>query len=382
METARITEGSTDLIVPAISVEVAPPPRNPAFFNPKASRTRDMGVRACGAHLDTCKGPKTYLDAMCGTGARGIRMAHELDFEKVFVNDLNPEAIRLAKASGRINGLTNVTFSEREACGFLASHSGRGERGSVVDVDPFGSPAPYIDCAVRAAQHGGMLSVTATDLQVLGGLHNAACMRIYGGVPIRTHYGTETAVRIILGCVSSVSGRLGKGIEPLYVESHMHYYRTYVRVLRNPSRHGNGYLIHCSRCGHRQVSQKTESLCDRCHGTNMVAGPLWTGNLFDEEFVERMMAHDRRIAPGGVYGPMLEKCLREARMPPLFCTLDEVAARIKAGPPSLRDMIAGLEDAGFVASPTSFAPNGFRTNASFADVCDAAALLKSHAHQI
>ena len=42
----------------------------------------------------------------------------------------------------------------------------------------------------------------------------------YGGIPIRTEYGNEIAIRLILGCLRMVAGRLGLEIIPLYVESH------------------------------------------------------------------------------------------------------------------------------------------------------------------
>lgn len=381
-EIVRITEGGTVLAVPAAALSGPVPPRKPAFFNPRAMRTRDLAVRACGAHLETFGGPKTYLDAMAGTGARGMRMARELDFEMVYINDANPEAVSLARDGAAINGLDNVSFSEKEACRFLSDHSTRGGRGAVVDMDPFGSPAPYLDCAIRATIHGGLLAVTATDLQVLGGLHNDACRRIYGGVPVRTCYMAETAIRLILGCISSVAGRLGKGISPLYAESHMHYYRVYAKLLRSPGKCQIGCLLHCPSCGHRQASADPAESCSRCGKAVLVAGSLWIGNLFDAEFVKRMILCDQTIQPGGAYSPILEKCLGEADMPAAFYTLDEIASRIRSGPPKMVQMVHGLLDAGFTASATSFSFTGFRTDADIGSICDIARSLESHAHQI
>lgn len=33
-----------------------------------------------------------------------------------------------------------------------------------VDVDPYGSPSPFIDAAVQCVTDGGLLMVTATDM--------------------------------------------------------------------------------------------------------------------------------------------------------------------------------------------------------------------------
>ena len=380
MDAVRIVEGATRLVVPAGSVSGVVPPRRPAFFNPRARRTRDLAVLAAGAHAEGHSG--AYLDAMAGVGARGLRVAAEAgSYDGVFLNDSNPHAVGMARQSAALNGLERVVFSTMEACRFLSEHSVRGGRGAAVDVDPFGSPAPYLDCALRALQYGGMLAVTATDLQVLGGLHDAACRRIYGGVPLRTVYGAETAVRLVAGCMSAVAGRLGMGVSVVYAESHMHYYRVYAKLLPKPGSPRLGYIVHCARCGGRRASDAYAGACGSCGDDTKAAGPLWTGPLFDADFVDKMALRDAE-QNGGAYAPYLEKCRREAAMPAAFYTLDEMASRAGTGPPPLRIMLEGLRGEGFSAEATSFSPTGFRTDAPAADVCRIVSSAKSHAHKV
>lgn len=380
MDTVLVTEGSVRLAVPAGSVSAVAPPRHPAFFNPRAGRTRDLAVLAACTHAETQ--PGVYLDAMAGVGARGLRIAAETDsYDVVILNDSNPYATELARESASLNGLEHVRFSNMEACRFLSEHSVRGERGSVVDVDPFGSPAPYLDCAMRAISYGGMLAVTATDLQVLGGLYDVACRRIYGGVPTRTKYTAETAVRLVVGCMSAVAGRLDAGISPLYVESYMHYYRIYARFLPKPGPYQIGYIIHCMQCGHRYTSEVCGDVCMSCGGHTRAAGPLWTGSLFDADFVGGMAMRDIQEG-GGAYAPHLERCRREATMPAAFYTLDEVASWAKTGPPPLCAMITHLHQAGFSAEATSFSPTGFRTDAPAISLRNMVSSMKSHTHHV
>ena len=87
------------------------------------------------------------------------------------------------------------------------------------------------------------LSTAATDLQVLNGLFQGACKRKYGGIPVRVEYGNEMAIRLILGSLRSVAARLGVKIIPMFVESEMHYYRTYVKILKS-NRSRRKYRIH------------------------------------------------------------------------------------------------------------------------------------------
>ena len=365
----EIVEGSTRLVVPRRSMTEKVPPMKPVFFNPRARLNRDLSLIAYGAFLRNFAGTKIFLDGLAGTGARGLRVANELDADSVTVNDLNPSAVRLARDSARINHIANIEFSENEACRFLSSHSEGGKRGAIVDVDPFGSPAPFFDCSLRATIDGGMLSCTATDLQVLNGLFQDACKRRYGGIPRRVEYGNEMAIRLILGCLRAVAGRLGMGVYPLFVESDMHYYRTYVRVANRPDQRENlGFILHCYNCIHREISSFAEKKCRLCGSEIKAAGPLWTGGLFEKEFVQDMLRMVPELMVDKGCEKMVANALLESEMPGTYYTSDEIAAKTKSSPPKLNDIIAGLQRNGFMAGPTAFNPTGFRTDARIGDI--------------
>jgi len=365
----EIIEGQTKLMVPKKSITDRVPPKEPAFFNPKASLSRDFSIIAYGAFLKNFEGPKIFLEGLSGIGARGLRVANELKAENVIINDLNPSALELAKYSGKLNNLENIEFSEDEICRFFSKHSKKGSRGSMVDIDPFGSPAEFFDCGLRATMHGGILSCTATDLQVLNGLFQNACQRKYGGIPIRTEYGNEIAIRLILGCLRMVAGRLGLEIIPLYVESHFHYYRTYVKVNKKPDQEENlGHIIHCKNCGNRKMVLEKINLCELCGSPNNIAGKLWIGRIFNKEFVEQMILEIPKVTVNKTCEKDLQKCLTESEMPGIYFTLDEIASKMKSSPPKLNDAINNLQNNGFISSPTSFCPTGFRTNANINEI--------------
>jgi tRNA (guanine26-N2/guanine27-N2)-dimethyltransferase len=365
----EIIEGQTKLMVPKKSITDIVPPKEPAFFNPKASLSRDFSIIAYGAFLKNFEGPKIFLEGLSGIGARGLRVANELKAENIIINDLNPSALELAKYSGKLNNLQNIEFSEDEICRFFSKYSKKGSRGSIVDIDPFGSPAQFFDCGLRATMHGGILSCTATDLQVLNGLFQNACLRKYGGIPIRVQYGNEIAIRLILGCLRMVAGRLGLEIIPLYVESNFHYYRTYVKVHKKPDQEENlGYITHCKNCSHRKIVFEKINFCELCGSQNNIGGKLWIGRIFDKKFVEQMILKIPELTVNKVCEKDLRKCLAESEMPGIYFTLDEIASKMKISPPKLDDAINKLQNNGFVASPTSFAPTGFRTNANIKEV--------------
>ena len=367
----EIIEGDTKLLVPKKSITEKVPPKKPAFFNPKAKVNRDFSIIAYAAFLKKFQGPKIFLEGLAGVGARGLRVANELKIDNLVINDLNPSALKMAEYSAELNKLENIEFSEKEICRFLSNYSKKGERGSIVDIDPFGSPAAFFDCGIRATMHGGILSSAATDLQVLNGLFQGACKRKYGGVPVRTEYGNEIAIRLVLGCLRMVAARLGVKIIPMFVESEMHYYRTYVKVLNRPDQHENiGYILHCKNCGNRKMAVEQEQECDLCKSKISIAGPLWIGKIFDKEFVENMLIEIPNFKIDKTCEKTIGKCLEESEMPGTYFTLDEIASKTKSSPPKLENIISNLRKNNFVASVTAFSPTGFRTDAKINEIIE------------
>ncbi|XP_009280769.1 PREDICTED: tRNA (guanine(26)-N(2))-dimethyltransferase [Aptenodytes forsteri] len=55
----------------------------------------------------------------------------------------------------------------------------------VIDLDPYGSPAPFLDAAVQAVSEGGLLCVTCTDMGVMAGNSAETCYSKYGAVSLK-----------------------------------------------------------------------------------------------------------------------------------------------------------------------------------------------------
>ena len=366
----EILEGTTKIRVPSDSISEKVPPKEPAFFNPKASLNRDFSIIAYSSFWKNFQYPKIFLDGLSGIGARSLRVANEIDgVDKVIANDVNPKALDLAKESSEINSLKNFEISENETCRFFSLHSRKNNRGSIVDIDPFGSPSKYIDCGVRATMHGGLLSVTATDLQVLHGLFNNAAKRRYYGIPIKTKFSNEIAIRLIIGCIYLISSRLDITIQPKFVNNDMHYYRVYLKILNKPEQEDRmGFIIYCKQCGMRKTVKNIVNECELCKGKIEAAGPLWIDKMFDKDFVAIMKDEVKKNTVNKKCDVVLEKCYEESDLQPTYYTLDEIASRMKSAPLKLDSAIKKLKDSGFCASRTSLNPTGFRTNCQINDI--------------
>ena len=366
----EILEGRTKIRVPNGSISEKVPPKEPAFFNPKASLNRDFSIIAYSSFWKNFQYPKIFLDGLSGIGARSLRVANEIDgIDEVIANDINPKALELAKESSEINSLKNFEISENETCRFFSLHSKKNNRGSIVDIDPFGSPSKYIDCGVRATMHGGLLSVTATDLQVLHGLFNNAAKRRYYGVPIKTKFSNEIAIRLIIGCIYLISSRLDITIQPKFVNNDMHYYRVYLKILNKPEQGDRmGFIIYCKQCGMRKTVKNIVNECELCKGKIETAGPLWIDRIFDKDFIATMKDEVKNLTVNKKCDIILEKCYEESDLQPTYYTLDEIASRMKSAPLKLDTAIQKLQDSGFSASRTSLNPTGFRTNCQINDI--------------
>lgn len=370
-----IVEGSTKLLVPSDSLTSTVPPRSPAFFNPYAKLSRDFSIVAYRVYTKYLN-EKSMADALAGVGARAIRTAYEVsDLHEVYINDANPMALDMARESSRLNGVEQkCRFSVNEVCRFLVEHSSKGLRFGIVDLDPFGTPAQYVDCALRAVTDEGLLSITATDTPVLCGIYPDVCTRRYYGRSLNVEYGNEIGLRLLLGLLSMTASRLELGIKPLFVHSTRNYLRIYARV-NVGSKYAEtmpdklGYIYHCFSCGNRTYS-KTVQVCDDCKKHMRTAGPLWIESMFDADFVEEMLLSVRECNVDKKCIKILSLVKEEVDMPPTYFSVDRISERLKVTPPTLYPLVEKLRSSGFSATRTSLRNTGFKTNARHKDVLE------------
>src|SRR5262249_54415153 len=149
-----------------------------------------------------------------------------------------------------------------------------------VDIDPFGSPVPFLDAAVRSLKTEGILAVTATDTAALCGTSVKACRRKYWSEPLRTAIMKEVAVRILIRRVQLIAASYETCFEPVLSYAHEHYMRVFLRRTKGGSGRVDDMLKkHSSTSWSRElqaVSHKSEA------GTEF--GPLWVGPIQNKEF--------------------------------------------------------------------------------------------------
>ncbi len=430
-------EGETKLLVPLSSLTDSVPSKNPAFFNRLAKLNRDISILAYRAfalgilqskrrqqdssNTFTRNGSDEYriefADALSGTGARALRVAVEApEIAEVYMNDINHVAIEKSKASAKINNVIHKChFSNHDVNKFLVDHeTRRAKRFTIADLDPFGSPTPYIDSLLRSVRSGGLISVTATDTAVLAGVHPKVCLRKYFGMPINNGFSNETGIRILLSLISKEAARFEFVIKPLFVHANMHYLRVYLIVERSSSKANTsyknlGFIQYCFKCGDRKAVTSnsnavqagiTAEQCKRCtDGLYTVGGPVWSSNIFDKEFVKNMSAlklmnlkskttshyKDKTIlnnsqiysetnSQGSFRNDPVQRILSIAKTEldsiPYYFRSDEISSYMRLNPLPIASILEKLNSAGFDSSRTSLNPTAFKTNANLSEIIE------------
>ncbi len=368
----EIVEGQTKLLVPTLSLTEKVPPKTPAFFNPAAKLSRDLSILAYRAFAPQLK-ERTLADGFTGVGARALRIAVEVpEIEQVYGNDANPSAIDAARRAAELNGVSSkCRFSVDEVCKFLLKGNEKEERFGIVDLDPFGTPARHVDCVLRAALDGGLVSITATDTAVLCGIYPEVCLRRYYGRPLNNGYGNETAVRLLTSLIALTASRLELAIKPIFAHATMHYLRVYAKVTVSSSEANDvyaslGYLRHCFNCGHRFATNEHDNAkCELCEHNMKTGGLLWTAPLHDPVFVAKMAdGADEKCRK------ILDAAAGEIDIPYYFKG-DEISSKMRTNPHSVAKIVEKLQKGGYKASRASFNTGAFKTDARIDQILQA-----------
>jgi tRNA (guanine26-N2/guanine27-N2)-dimethyltransferase len=377
-----INEGKVKILVPKLSAYgVSPsdyaPSKAPVFYNPVMEFNRDLTVLAFKAFQHMVGHEISICEPLTAQGVRGIRYAAEIEGVKsVLLSDINRHAYELAQYNIKLNNLQDkIKLKYKDANCVLSCNASPKKRFDIVDIDPFGTPVPYLDAAFRALRNKGLIAATATDLAPLCGVHAKACIRKYGGKPLRTEYCHELAVRLLAGYMAHTAAKHDIGLKVLFSHSSDHYIRVYAQIgfgcqKADETLKNIGYILHCFNCLHRETTQQLFSCptCPEC-GTKMdYAGPLWIGSINDEAYIDRMLLENTAVQfrNSAKIIKFLNTIKAEANAPITYYVLDRVSKKMNLPSTSTQSFITELKNSGYKAVQTHFNTRGIKTDASAA----------------
>jgi tRNA (guanine26-N2/guanine27-N2)-dimethyltransferase len=361
----------------------------PVFYNSRMRLNRDISVLFLSSYLRDNK-----IDTMCepltGSGVRSLRYLKECPGEftaKLF--DVNPSAIDIARKNIKSLNLENRAQIIKGDAKLLLLTESREKRFDYVDVDPFGTPAPFLNAAIQSLNpDGGLLALTATDMPVLCGAYQKVALRRYGGFSIRAPFVHEIAVRLLQGFAFRVAGFNDCSITPLAVLSTDHYIRTWIKIeadrkKSNSQTESLGIIRFCDGCMQTQKIPQTskyeehpfEHAVPNCSGPIRVAGPLWIGDLFKMKQLkgakEIFNQDDASYYHKRVHRILEEMIEENALIDIPFIDLHALCDLHNLTPPKNSDIIEYLNNAGYDVTRTHFRPTAIRTNAPVVEVVSA-----------
>lgn len=354
----------------------------PVFYNPRMRHNRDIAVLFAKAYAEV-RGLRelVVVEPLAGSGVRGIRYAVEAN-AWVVVNDVDPAAASLARRNIELNRVEDRTMlTNMDANELLASLRRRGIVPSIVDLDPFGSPAPFLDEAIRSIRVRGVIAVTATDTAPLCGSHLKALRRRYDVVPARTLWEKEQAVRILAGYIIRRAASHEYGANILLGYYRDYYVRLYVELVRGAGRAdrslaGLAYGASCGACGYTGYRDTLrEARCPYCGSPLALVGPLYRGPLCDKQLLDTMIEHSKSmeqfLATGGEATGFLLALRKECGILRPYYRVDRVCSFHGLNMPSPGRVAQWLEEHGYPAAWTLYDKRGVKTEAPYHKLVEA-----------
>jgi tRNA (guanine26-N2/guanine27-N2)-dimethyltransferase len=378
------------------------------------------------------------LDALAASGLRSMRYWKECPqyISHITINDMEPAATERARDALARNDLSDVVLTSdwnqgrppgirvttQDATQLLylsrQKHKKRPNvlalpepltpeeasalQWDVIDLDPYGTAAPFLDAAIQAIAHGGMLNITCTDMRVMSGAAQPElCFNRYGSFPMRkAGYWNEMALRMLLYAIAMTAAKYGRTIKPILSVGMDFYIRIFVEVYDNKKECHDvclkvGYVYQSTQCptfytaplaemggennNVHQPSRLRHSVCQETGGALKIGGPIWLGPLHDQTVLkaalDRLGENRGRRRPTSLEPNMqflatrarllglLTACQQEVPDAPLYYVYPELSKSLHSHPMPLHSIMSAIANAGYQVSGYHKEPMAIKTNA-------------------
>ncbi len=321
------------------------------FYNAAMRFDRDLNVAVLRAYWPTTPPFRRGWEMLAATGARGLRLVEETDgFDRFDFTERNAAAYAVLERNLHDNGHSGLSPHLADATATLEERAF-----DYVDVDPFGTPVPYVPAALAALKPNGLLAVTATDMPVLTGVAGGVAEARYGARPVRGSQGPEAGLRILTAYLITAARGQSLDLTPVLGYVHDHYVRVYLSVRPADAASERRSPIG----GPAELGEEGPEI-----RSTAPWGPLWLGPLFDPGLVTQLEVPRTAALPKEL-GRFLDRLREEVTADrPFYYEPNELASGLHLRePPSLDGLLQALRSRGFSAGRTHVRPSGFRTTA-------------------
>ena len=345
----------------------------PVFYNPRMKFNRDFTILLIKAL--NLKDLRIGLP-LAGSGIRAFRMLAELNdyIKEVHINDIRPNFYDNIQQTLNINNLKadKLSVYNFDANKFLMQSKGF----DFIDIDPFGSPNPFLNNAVLRLSRRGILAVTATDTAALTGTYPKATERNYYAKIFKTPQMFEFGLRILIRKVQLIGMQYNRALLPIFAYSKDHYFRIFF-VAHKSKKKANavfneiGYVKFCEHCNSISTAKNifNDGSCEMCGSKLKGIGPMWLGNLFDKDISNKIRElntdliskEDERF-----FNILIDEALSNINN--FYYDIPSLAKRYKINQIPLKNIISKLNNQGKRTVRSHFTNQAIKSTASLGEI--------------
>ena len=361
----------------------------PVFYNPVMIENRDIAI----AFLRWASQRRTLrlvVDPLASTGVRGIRIALEVpQVSEVIMSDIDDYAVNVMNVNIRLNNVgSKVKAVHADANELLFLLSRQKAKIEYVDIDPFGSPAPFAFAALYAVRNGGYVAFTATDLASLEGKYPQKLYRRYGVIGRKSIISKDIAIRNLLAFLAREAAKIDRVVIPLVSYYSRHYIRLYIRVIKGGLRANEllskciGSIVVCDRCGFVEYFATLDTYnvikCPICDSELSLIRFTWICSIKDSEVIEKMCNIVTSDEVFAIESKRLAlRISRETEAEGKIYRISAIARALRRNMPSPERVVLCLKEIGFRAARSHMYPDGVVTEAPYEIVRECVAASRS-----
>ncbi len=352
------------------------------FYNPLMVSNRNLAILLLNSIENT---NLNIVDHLAGSGVRSLRFLKELQPDKInhlFINDKNPRFKKVFKQHLTLNKISKplqkkITLGNQEASLFLLNRINDNVKPSdfcgyadYIELDPFGSPNPFLSAAIARISRHGILAITATDTAALTGTYPKVTQRKYWSTPLKNYMMHEIGLRILIRKIQLLGVQFDKALTPLLSYHKDHYFRIYLQSEKGKEHcddilKQHQYFLSCPNCLNFKTSLYNNETCI-CQTKFQYAGPLWIGKLHNQNLIQKISENNTFPEEQKFVSLLKEEASQDSIG---FYDLHEIARILKRNPHKMEDILKFPH-----ITRTHFSPTGIKTNKSLAEIIN---LIKS-----
>ena len=337
------------------------------FYNPIMKSNRNIAILL----LNSVENENMNIASpLAGSGIRELRFLKELKpgkIKHIFVNDIKENFPKVFADNLKLNKLAKqkITIGNEDANLFLLNQVKRCIKGEFcgyfdyIEIDPFGSPNPFLASAVARITRNGIIAVTATDTSALTGTYPKVTKRKYWARAVRNYMMHEIGLRILIRKVQLQGVQFDKALIPILAHHKDHYFKIYFKSLKSKEKCDEVLKEHKYLLFNPKTLEFKSSECNAEKGFDYF-GPLWTGKLFDKKLLARMKK-ENHFPEEQKFLDLLHQESKDDRVG--FYDLHVIAKKYELETTKLEPVLKKVKGV-----RTQFSPTGIKTKAGIKEI--------------